>query len=114
MGTSLELLPFEEWLGHIKRLHVEGRSLPMVALLEYAFSMDKEAIDEQRRNSRFARMPIDCTQTDAELERAGIVTPALDRDLLQLCLESMFVRDPDLHSVTARINCVRWPTRGGV
>jgi thioester reductase-like protein len=93
MGTSLELKSWFEWLSKIKQLHCEGSSLPVVPLVETAFSMDEESFYEYQCRMGSGGTYHDCSRTCRELERAGIVAPALDDDLLKRCLESMFVRD---------------------
>jgi thioester reductase-like protein len=96
MGMSLELLPYFEWIGKLRQLHQEGRSLPIVPLLEYTFSMDRESFDDHVRGNLLTRINFDCTRTYGELESAGIVAPALNDDLLRVCIEGMLARDADL------------------
>lgn len=93
-GTSLRLLPLYEWILQIKRLHNEGRSLPVVPLIEYAFSMDEDSFYENRR--RFGQTRFDCARTHNELEQAGIVAPALNETLLRAQIERMFAKDEEL------------------
>lgn len=93
---SIELVSYYDWICEVKRLHGEGRSLPVVPLIEFAFSMDEGEFWEQQRRIQAARMQFDCTRTHRELERAGIAAPALCADLLRVCLDSMFSRDPEL------------------
>jgi hypothetical protein len=95
-GTSLKLKPFYEWICEIKRLHHGGRTLPVVPLVEYAFSMDEESFYEHQNGIRSANIQFDCSRTHAELEHAGIAAPVFDDDLLRVYLESMFSRDPEL------------------
>lgn len=96
-GTALRLLPHYDWICEIKRLHHEGRSLPAVPLIDYAFSMDKATFDQHQRSARSAaNVRFDFTRTHRELEEAGIQAAALDDHLLELCLQDMLGRDPDL------------------
>jgi amino acid adenylation domain-containing protein/thioester reductase-like protein len=97
LGTSLELLPLYDWICQVRRLHRGGESLPVVPLIEYAFSMSEETFTEHQRTVRtVANVDFDCTSTYAQLEAAGIVAPQLDEELLGTCLEDMLTRDADL------------------
>jgi len=93
---SLELLPAYEWIGEMKRLHHEGRSLPATPLIEYAFAMDEGSFHENERRAQSTRVQFDCSRTHRELESAGIVAPVLDDDLLRTCLAGMIAWDDDL------------------
>jgi thioester reductase-like protein len=95
-GTALRLLPYCEWVGEIGRLHRQGRSLPVVPLLEYAFSMDEQTLREYERRIHSSNVSFDCGRTLRELEQAGIVAPVFNDKLLRLCIESMLARDADL------------------
>ena len=99
--TSLQLLPFYEWTQEIKRLHQEGRTLPQVPLLEFTFSMDKMTFNMHQSALKSSGLRFDCAKTRLELERAGIVAPALNDNLLKICIEGMYLRDSDLRSHTA-------------
>jgi myxalamid-type nonribosomal peptide synthetase MxaA len=98
-GTSLELVPHYDWICEIKRLHQQGRSLPIVPLVQFAFDMDEGAFYE-RRQVRSARVQFDCSRTQHELRHLGIEPPAWRDELLQKCLASMLLRDRDLHDLT--------------
>lgn len=95
-GTSLHLLSYYEWISAIKRLHHEGRSLPVVPLIEFAFSMDEESFDAHQRGIRFQNIRFDCDRTQHELESAGIAAPMLNDELLRLYVERMYAEDRDL------------------
>jgi amino acid adenylation domain-containing protein/thioester reductase-like protein len=95
-GTSLELVPFYDWTCEIKRLHHSGRSLPIVPLIEFAFGMDEKSFYEREQAVKATRVLLDCDRTHRELERAGIVAPSLNDDLLQACVQSMCSRDQEL------------------
>jgi amino acid adenylation domain-containing protein/thioester reductase-like protein len=84
-GTSLKLLPLYEWTREVKRLHDEGVSLPVVPLLQFAFSMDQESFDSYQSHiiSGGARTHFDCDRTHRELEESGIVAPTVDDDMLR-------------------------------
>ncbi len=97
--SPLNLLPFWTWIGEMRRLHEQGRSLPVVPLIEFAFSLSEEAFQAHRRNAVSASTRFDCTRTQRELERAGIVAPIVDNELLKLCLEDMLTRDVDWHEL---------------
>lgn len=96
-GTALELMPLYDWTRRVKQLHYEGRSLPIVPLIEYSFSMD-EATFYEHQHRRPSNVRFDCSRTHRELENVGIVTPALDDNLLRLCLSSMYSRDAELRA----------------
>ena len=95
VGTALDLMPYYDWVCEMKRLHQGGRSLPSVPLIEFAFSMDRKSFEEQRNRIHAASIRFDCARTHAELERAGIVAPVLNDELLRIYLEDMFSRDSD-------------------
>jgi thioester reductase-like protein len=104
LGTALKLLPFYDWICQMKRLHLEGASLPIVPLIEYAFSLSEQTFTEHQRTARaLANVDLDCTHTYAELEAAGIVAPQLDEELLRTCLEDMLTRDSELREWADRI-----------
>lgn len=98
-GTALELMSYYDWIRKIQRLHHEGRSLPVVPLIEFAFSMNEESYAEHQRRAQAGSRYFDCTRTLLELEHAGIVMPILNDDLLRLCLDSMFSRDTELREL---------------
>lgn len=99
-GTRLELLPYYDWVCAIKRLHRSGQSLPAVPLIEYAFSMDEASFQAHQRSARSAaNIRFDCSATQRELARAGIVAPVLNDEMLRVCLQSMLARDPDLQEL---------------
>jgi len=96
VGDTLELMSHYDWIHEMKRLHHEGQSMPVVPLIESAFSMDEASLYERQRRGRTAGAPFSCARTHRELERAGIVAPVVDDDQLALCVEAMLSRDPDL------------------
>jgi thioester reductase-like protein len=98
-GKPLELLSFYEWVQEIKRYHQAGFSLPIVPLVEFAFSMDETSFDDYQRRSRSENLVIDCTRTCQELEELGITAPILDDDLLGKCLRTLFATDADLREM---------------
>jgi amino acid adenylation domain-containing protein/FkbH-like protein/thioester reductase-like protein len=102
-GTSLELIPYYDWIRHIKRLHGEGLSLPVLPLVESAAALDERTFYEERRRVQAACARFDFSRTQQELEQANIVAPSLDDAVLVASLNSMFARDEDLRgSVKAR------------
>jgi thioester reductase-like protein len=98
-ALSLDLMTPFEWIAEIRRLHVQGRSLPIVPLVEFAFSMDETSFYEREREIRLAQPSFDCTRTHRELEQAGIVAPVLGDELLMLCIDSMLSRDAELREM---------------
>lgn len=103
-GTSLELLPYYDWICEMKRLHRQGRVLPIVPLIEFAFSMDEESFYERHSRFRSHRTHIDCARTNRALGKIGDESPKFNDDVLRLCVEYMCSTDPDLREV---INCGR-------
>jgi amino acid adenylation domain-containing protein/thioester reductase-like protein len=87
-ATELELLETSAWLSAVQRMHQEGRSLPVVPLID--FTTRKEAPSLMR---------FDCTRTYRELERANIVAPTFTEELLRLAVRDMLARDGDLRRV---------------
>jgi thioester reductase-like protein len=96
LDIPLGLVPMYDWVQIVKRLHQAGNSLPIVPLIEFAFSMDAGSFQEHERRSRSARVRFDCTRTQHELEQAGIVTPVVTEDLLRMYLQCMQARDQHL------------------
>lgn len=94
-ATSLELLPFYEWICAMRALHREGRSLPAVPLIEFAFSMDENSFYELLDRTRNA-LRLDCSRTLRELEVAGIVPPVVDDRMLAAHVQNMLSRDVEL------------------
>jgi amino acid adenylation domain-containing protein/thioester reductase-like protein len=96
-GTMLELLPYYDWVMRIKRHHQQGRSLPVVPLIEFAFSLDRQAF--ARCQTTAARLRFDCSRTLEELAHVGIRAPVLDDELLLKALADMVARDDDLQTL---------------
>jgi amino acid adenylation domain-containing protein/FkbH-like protein/thioester reductase-like protein len=100
--AALELLPVYQWVCELKRLHHEGRSLPAVPLMEFAFSMTEKAFYENQLRSQLSAIHFDSIRTHHELERAGIIAPSFNNELLRVCMEGMFARDPELRDLRDR------------
>jgi thioester reductase-like protein len=97
-GTSLELVSHYDWIREIRRLHQQGLSLPIVPLVEFAFSMDEEAFAQAERRLAVTNVALDCTRTNSELERGGIVPPAASDELISSCVAGMLSRDAQLRA----------------
>jgi amino acid adenylation domain-containing protein/thioester reductase-like protein len=95
-GTSLKLLSYYDWICEVKRLHLAGRSLPVLPLVEFAFSMSESSFHEHQRRARATRVHVSCVRTQRELEAGGISVPAFDDDLLRSYLDGMLTRDGEL------------------
>jgi len=99
LNTSLQLLPLYDWICRIRDLHRAGQSLPIVPLIEFAFSMTRHDFDEHHRSVRtVANLHVDCERTNRELEAAGLQPPQLDEGLLRTCLEGMVTHDGELQA----------------
>jgi thioester reductase-like protein len=96
MGAGLQLLSPYAWLGEMKRLHRAGHSLPVVPLIEYAFSMDEASFNDSLRSAPFKRIQFDCRRSHQELHRYGLTAPVVNDTMLERCLNDMVARDPDL------------------
>jgi myxalamid-type nonribosomal peptide synthetase MxaA len=101
-NTKLTLMPHYDWIREMKRRHHEGHALPVVPLIEYAFSMDESSFLEHQRSMRSAAVTFDCTHTLHALAKAGIVAPVLDDSLLLACLTNMLSTDRDLRALCER------------
>lgn len=97
MGMSLELLPMYDWVVEIKRLHLEGRSLPIVPLMAFAFSMSEQAFHAFQHSLGVGSIRFAYARTQRELERAKIMAPLLDDELLRTSINRMLDRDDELH-----------------
>jgi thioester reductase-like protein len=111
--SALDLISFYEWIQELKRLHNEGRSLPAVPLLDFAFSMDEVSFEEHLRVTRSVSIRFDCSRTHRELEYAGIVAPESNDDLITVCINSMLSRDSELRPLLARRDNRVFPRRRG-
>jgi hypothetical protein len=98
MGTSLELMSMYEWIGQIKSLHQAGKSLPIVPLIEVAFSMDEKSFHEYWRRGQEENVRFECARTLNELECAGVIAPVFSDELLKRTVESMLSRDAEFRS----------------
>jgi amino acid adenylation domain-containing protein/thioester reductase-like protein len=87
--SSLELLPFYEWVCQVKRLHNEGRTLPVVPLIEFAFSMDEASFNKHQRRQNASAVHFDSAWTQKELRAAGFVIPEFSDVVLARCVENM-------------------------
>lgn len=88
-GTTLRLVSPYEWMCEIKRIHHQGRSLPAVPLFEYTFSMNREEFLTEQTEDRIDRIRIECTQTQRELESAGIAAPLFNDELLKVFVDKL-------------------------
>jgi amino acid adenylation domain-containing protein/thioester reductase-like protein len=101
-STSLALLPYFDWILEMKRLHAAGWSLPAVPLIEFAFSMDREAFQARQRRI-LTSLSVDCSRTYRELELGGISAPTVNDDVMAACIARMIATDPDLQQY--RVAC---------
>ncbi len=99
--TSLTLLPYYDWIQQIKRLHDQGKSLPAVPLIEYAFSMSEDAFYTYQRQLDAQRPRIDCTLSHREIEAAGLLVHEFNDRLIRLAVQSMYSKDPELRERVA-------------
>ena len=88
-NMSLKLLPYYEWISEIRRLYQEGRSLPAVPLIEFAFSMDEQSFYDHQRRLGLGRLRFDCARTQQELERSGIVAPVFNDNMLKVYVKNV-------------------------
>ena len=96
--TRLELLDTPEWLTAVRRVHQEGRSLPVVPLIDFAFPTGAEAA----RTTRYDVLGLntfDCTRTCRQLERLDIAVPTFSEELLRLAVTDMLARDGELRDM---------------
>jgi amino acid adenylation domain-containing protein/thioester reductase-like protein len=105
LRAPLVLLPHYQWVREMKRRHDAGQSLPIVPLIDHAFSMSEESFYEQERSRRAMRARFECARTHRELLAGGIVAPPLSDDLLGRSLDWMLSRDPDLRDLVDPTGC---------
>ncbi|WP_116810880.1 non-ribosomal peptide synthetase [Steroidobacter cummioxidans] len=105
-STPLELRSFYDWIAEVKRRCRAGQSLPVVPLVEYAFSMDEQAFLEWQGREGAGTI-LDCASTQQELERAGIVVPAMNDDWLGAFVRRVVAMEAEcaesIHGVTCEI-----------
>ena len=87
-GTSLMLLPRYQWTAVIELLHAQGKSLPIVPLIEHTFGL-AEAEFYQREEEECRKPHFDCSRTHAALALLGIVAPKLHDGLLRACVRRL-------------------------
>jgi amino acid adenylation domain-containing protein/thioester reductase-like protein len=97
-GLSLERKSWFEWIGEIKRLHHEGRSLPAVPIVEYAFSMDERTFREHEARLKKNSITFDCSKTQHALEHNNIPTPVFGTAAMRVFVRNMLSNDPDFVS----------------
>jgi len=95
-GISLKLLPFYDWIEEVKRCHRNGISLPIVPLIEYAFSLDRESFDERQRQLRCNQIRFDSNRTRREFESHHSFAPIGNEELLRRLVRNMLSTDKDL------------------
>ena len=103
-GTALCLVPLYDWICHMRQRHREGYVLPVVPLIEYAFSMDEGSFHEQQLRRRAAKVRFDCARTRQLLERAGVALAASGDDLLNVFVNALSAQAsmcPELGSQSA-------------
>src|SRR5262249_13691738 len=76
-GTSLNLIPLDEWISEMKRRHRAAVPLPVMPLIEGLAPLQSNGIG------------FDCTRTNSELREAGILAPDLNDELLQRYVEAL-------------------------
>jgi len=103
LSDPMRLLSFTAWIAEIRKLHLAGVSLPIVPLVQAAFSMDAASLRMCQPDLNSPRVEFDCSRTEQELGRAGITPFEFDDDQLRLCLEDMMIRDPELMHRSSRV-----------
>jgi thioester reductase-like protein len=103
LGTSLELVPYYEWVLKMRDLHHRGIVLPAMPLIEFAFSMDKESFHEWQQAKRSSAFSFELSTTHAQLERGGVFAPILNKELVARCVQCMVSRDVDLRDLRDKI-----------
>ncbi len=96
MDVALDLVPFDVWIAEVKRLHDAGLSLPIVPLVQFAFYTKPASFDGYWTEYQSDHTQFDCSATERELERGGVILDGFGDDQLKLCLEWMVNRDSDL------------------
>ncbi len=105
MARPLELMSYYDWIREMKRLHHDGRSLPAVPLIDFAFDMDEETFRQhQHRKRSSANVHFDLARTHRELEQAGIVAPVLDDEMLGVCLQRLICGDAELRELAENMD----------
>jgi hypothetical protein len=101
-GTDLKLLPLRQWIETMRCLHKRGCSLPVLPLIEFAFSLDESAFSEWERQVRGVGIEFDCSQTQRELEAANIRSPVLTNKMVGTCVAAMLSMDAELRQASFR------------
>lgn len=102
VGTALELLPYYAWVQQMRRLHNRGHSLPVAPVIDVAFPMDAKQFAGWQSSTGSTKIHFDLRYTHAELEKAAVVAPALDHELLRVCIENIVMRDHELRAAIGR------------
>jgi len=101
-GLGLELLSFYDWICEIKAMHAAGRSLSVVPLVEFAFSMNERSFNEYLERAELARITFDCSRTYQELEIGGITARAPEADSIRAYLDGILSRRTAMHDDSRR------------
>ena len=110
-GVDLQLKSYFDWVAQIKRLHDSGQVLPVVPLIERAFSMDESEFQRYLQEYSSGGTEFDCSRTQRKLEQAGMVTPVFDDAVLQRFVWRLLMQDAQLQEKL--LNNVRWPIAAG-
>jgi len=94
--TSMDLMSHFDWICRMRRLHESGWSLPAVALIQYAFSLNEQQFLDHQKFSAMSSLRIDCEQTYRELELAGVPVAVVNRDLMRLHVQYMLSADREV------------------
>jgi thioester reductase-like protein len=97
LGEALKLVARQEWVSRIRQLHEEGQSLPALPLLDYMSASRDDSLMVTSTPAR-GNISFDCGKTHRELERAGIVCPVFNGDLLKIHLDDLLRRDVQLRT----------------
>ncbi len=96
LESPLKLMPFYDWTRELKRLHEGGYALPMVPLIEFAFSMNRQEFLHHLHLEEQSQLRVSGQRTSRELRDLGIFPPPSCVDLLGVCIEAMRERDGEL------------------
>jgi thioester reductase-like protein len=99
LSAPLKLLPLYDWICEMKRLHRAGRTLPIVPLIEFAFSMGRKEFAAHVHEEESRRVHVECQLTARALEQHGIAPPRFSLDLIAACLKGVLKADQERGSL---------------
>ncbi|RQR47797.1 NAD-dependent epimerase/dehydratase family protein [Burkholderia sp. Bp9126] len=96
LAAPMQMLSHAAWLDALRTRYHQGDVLPIVPVVQWMMNLSPDALAKLTRDRHATTMIYDCTATQRELDKAGIVVPTFDDALLRRYLRGMCRHDDDL------------------